>query len=66
MTLTPSYDDFAAQFEAGKNQLIYTRLAADLDTPVSLMLKLGGRKPTVLCWNPSLAVKCADDIRSLG
>ena len=42
MTLTPSYDDFAAQFEAGKNQLIYTRLAADLDTPVSLMLKLGG------------------------
>lgn len=42
MTLTPSYDDFAAQFEAGKNQLVYTRLAADLDTPVSLMLKLGG------------------------
>ena len=24
----------------GQNQLVYTRLAADLDTPVSLMLKL--------------------------
>ncbi|WP_397542176.1 anthranilate synthase component I [Roseovarius salis] len=42
MELTPSYEDFAAGFEAGRNQLVYTRLAADLDTPVSLMLKLTG------------------------
>ncbi|MDU8912063.1 anthranilate synthase component I [Aestuariicoccus sp. MJ-SS9] len=42
MALTPSYDDFARAFEAGENQIVYTRLAADLDTPVSLMLKLTG------------------------
>lgn len=41
MTLFPAYDDFAAQWERGQNQLVYTRIAADLDTPVSLMLKLG-------------------------
>ena len=40
MTLAPEYDAFAAGFEAGQNQLVFTRLAADLDTPVSLMLKL--------------------------
>ena len=38
--LIPSYEDFAARYEAGENQIVYTRLAADLDTPVSLMLKL--------------------------
>ncbi|UOA27538.1 anthranilate synthase component I [Pseudosulfitobacter sp. DSM 107133] len=42
MALTPSYDAFAAGFDAGRNQIVYTRLAADLDTPVSLMLKLTG------------------------
>lgn len=40
MALTPSFEDFEAGWNAGKNQLVYTRLAADLDTPVSLMLKL--------------------------
>ena len=42
MALLPDYTDFAAGFEAGQNQVVYTRLAADLDTPVSLMLKLNG------------------------
>ena len=42
MDLTPSFDAFAAEYQAGKNQVVYTRLAADLDTPVSLMLKLTG------------------------
>ena len=42
MALLPAYDDFARGFEAGENQVVYTRLAADLDTPVSLMLKLAG------------------------
>ncbi len=42
MDLTPSFDDFAKGFEAGRNQLVFARLAADLDTPVSLMLKLTG------------------------
>ncbi len=38
--LTPSFETFEAGFAAGKTQLVYARLAADLDTPVSLMLKL--------------------------
>ncbi len=42
MALTPSYEDFARAYEAGENQVVFTRLAADLDTPVSLMLKLTG------------------------
>ncbi len=42
MRLTPSYDAFSRGFEAGRNQVVYARLAADLDTPVSLMLKLAG------------------------
>lgn len=42
MTLTPEFDSFARAYEAGENQVVHTRLAADLDTPVSLMLKLTG------------------------
>jgi anthranilate synthase component 1 len=42
LDLTPDYDSFARAYEAGENQVVYTRLAADLDTPVSLMLKLTG------------------------
>ena len=42
MAITPEFDAFAETYADGKNQVIYTRLAADLDTPVSLMLKLGG------------------------
>lgn len=42
MALTPDFDTFDAAYAAGRNQIVYTRLAADLDTPVSLMLKLTG------------------------
>jgi anthranilate synthase component 1 len=42
MALTPSFDAFEAAYSQGRNQIVYTRLAADLDTPVSLMLKLTG------------------------
>ncbi|MFK7835109.1 MAG: anthranilate synthase component I [Sulfitobacter sp.] len=42
MALTPAFEDFAQGYGAGENQIVYTRLAADLDTPVSLMLKLTG------------------------
>jgi len=42
MALTPDFDSFARAYGAGENQVVYTRLAADLDTPVSLMLKLTG------------------------
>ncbi|NOX73354.1 MAG: anthranilate synthase component I [Alphaproteobacteria bacterium] len=40
MAIEPAFDDFAQGFDAGQNQVVFTRLAADLDTPVSLMLKL--------------------------
>ena len=40
MALVPSFDDFERGWAQGRNQLLYARLAADLDTPVSLMLKL--------------------------
>jgi anthranilate synthase component 1 len=47
--LTPSFDAFARAFEAGENQVVHARLAADLDTPVSLMLKLtGGARDSLL------------------
>ncbi|WP_296431854.1 anthranilate synthase component I [Yoonia sp.] len=42
MALLPDYDTFAKAYDAGANQVVYTRIAADLDTPVSLMLKLSG------------------------
>ena len=40
MTLQPDFDQFERGWAQGTNQLVYARLAADLDTPVSLMLKL--------------------------
>ncbi len=40
MKLSPGFDEFARGFDAGANQVIWTRIVADLDTPVSLMLKL--------------------------
>ena len=40
MQLAPAIEDFTAGFAAGRNQVVWTRLVADLDTPVSLMLKL--------------------------
>jgi len=40
MTLQPDFASFAAAWAQGRNQVVYARLAADLDTPVSLMMKL--------------------------
>lgn len=42
MDLSPDFESFARGYDAGRNQVVYARLAADLDTPVSLMLKLSG------------------------
>ncbi|MBS1301670.1 anthranilate synthase component I [Loktanella sp. SALINAS62] len=41
MRQSPDFKTFAAGYDAGANQVVWTRLSADLDTPVSLMLKLG-------------------------
>lgn len=49
MILSPSFDEFERNWTQGRNQLVWARLAADLDTPVSLMLKLGeARKDTFM------------------
>ena len=41
MRLEPSFEAFEAAWLRGQSQVVHARLAADLDTPVSLMLKLG-------------------------
>ena len=45
MILSPGFEEFERNWSEGKNQLVWVRLAADLDTPVSLMLKLGEARP---------------------
>ncbi|WP_107497424.1 anthranilate synthase component I [Thalassobius sp. I31.1] len=44
MRLTPDFTDFEKAWNAGENQVVWARLAADLDTPVSLMIKLAGAR----------------------
>ncbi len=49
MRLSPDFEAFATGYDRGANQVVWTRLVADLDTPVSLMLKLTeGRKDSFL------------------
>ena len=50
MTVAPEYDSFAAAYAAGKAQVVWSSLVADLETPVSAMLKLarGRRNPFLL------------------
>lgn len=45
MELAPGFETFEAAWARGENQLVTARLAADLDTPVSLMLKLAEAGP---------------------
>jgi anthranilate synthase component I len=40
MNFSPDYDPFAAAYERGEAQILLYRLVADLETPVSAMLKL--------------------------
>lgn len=44
MQLTPTFEDFEKGYREGRNQVVHARLAADLDTPVSLMMKLSGAR----------------------
>ena len=44
MAVTTEFNAFRAGYERGENQVVYARLAADLDTPVSLMLKLAAAR----------------------
>ncbi|MEP5263651.1 MAG: anthranilate synthase component I, partial [Nitratireductor sp.] len=43
--ILPEFDSFEAAYNAGTAQVVYTRLVADLDTPVSAMLKIAEDKP---------------------
>lgn len=45
MDITPDFAEFERGWAEGRNQLLTIRLAADLDTPVSLMLKLAEAAP---------------------
>src|SRR6478672_11624237 len=42
--IQPEFDGFAAGYASGRPQLLYTRLVADMETPVSAFLKLGHTK----------------------
>ena len=45
MQTEPPADAFAAHYEAGKPQVVWTTLVADLETPVSAFLKIAGGRP---------------------
>ncbi|PXA73342.1 anthranilate synthase component I [Caulobacter sp. D4A] len=45
MSLEPGFDAFAAGYDAGLPQLVWTRLIDDLETPVSAYLKIGHGRP---------------------
>jgi anthranilate synthase component I len=45
MNVEPAFERFAAAYDAGKPQVVWTRLIADLETPVSALLKLADRRP---------------------
>jgi anthranilate synthase component I len=45
MEILPGFDDFAKTYAAGKPALVWASLVADLETPVSAMLKLANGQP---------------------
>ncbi|MEL6963841.1 MAG: chorismate-binding protein, partial [Pseudomonadota bacterium] len=45
MTPLPDFESFAACYAEGKPQVVWTTLVADLETPVSAMLKLAEGRP---------------------
>jgi anthranilate synthase component I len=45
LDISPTLDSFAARYDAGQAQIVHTTLVADLETPVSARIKLGGDAP---------------------
>ena len=45
IVLTPDFETFRSSYEAGTPQVVWTTLVADLETPVSAMLKLSQGQP---------------------
>src|SRR5580700_12117877 len=45
MQIEPTAEQFAARYDAGEPQVVWTTLVADLETPVSAFLKIADGKP---------------------
>src|ERR1700676_3069379 len=45
MLVEPSAEEFAARYDRGEPQVVWTTLVADLETPVSAFLKIASGKP---------------------
>ena len=45
MQVTPYFSGFEANYQAGQTQIVSTTLIADLETPVSAMMKLAKGQP---------------------
>jgi anthranilate synthase component 1 len=45
MQIEPAAEAFAARYDAGEPQVVWTTLVGDLETPVSAFLKIAGRRP---------------------
>lgn len=45
MSLDPDFDAFRAAYDAGQAQVVWTTLVADLETPVSALMKLADGRP---------------------
>ncbi|MEX2647702.1 MAG: anthranilate synthase component I [Alphaproteobacteria bacterium] len=45
MRVEPDLPDFAARYDSGRPQVVWTTIVADLETPVSAMLKLADGRP---------------------
>ena len=50
LDVEPAFDAFAKRYEKGSPQVVWTRLVSDLETPVSVYLKVAHGKPmSLLC-----------------
>src|ERR1700744_1361681 len=45
MQIEPTAEQFAARYDCGEPQVVWTSLVADLETPVSVFLKIASGKP---------------------
>jgi anthranilate synthase component 1 len=45
MIIEPAAEEFAARYDSGAPQVVWTHLVADLETPVSAFLKIAGGRP---------------------
>ena len=45
MSLEPAFEAFASAYDAGRPQVVWTRIVDDLETPVSAYLKIAHSRP---------------------